>query len=73
MIILAPKKVIDFENSLNGGRIPCALLPEKHHKSPDKLRYLNHFKRAEFLICPKLTVFFRFDSYSNQNYLKQSP
>ena len=70
MMILTPRKVIGFENSVNSGGIPYALLPRKHQKSPAKSMHLNHFKRPQFLICPKLTVFFRFDSYSNTKPLK---
>ena len=37
MIILALRKIIDFENSAKDGRMPCTLLPTKGIKTPVKL------------------------------------
>ena len=70
MMILASRKTVGFENSVNNGGIPYALLPRKHQKSPAKLGYLNHFGILQFLIYTKLMMFFRFDSHSNTKPLK---
>ena len=70
MIILAPRKTVGFENSVNNGGIPYALLPGKHHKSSDKSVHLDHFKRTQFMIYPRFMTSSEFDSYSNTKLLK---
>lgn len=70
MMILASRKVIDFENSVNSGGISYALLPRKHQKSPANSMHLNHCKRTPFIIYPKFMAASEFNSYSSTKLLK---
>lgn len=65
MIVLALEKIVNFGNSAHSGRIPCKLLAEKQPKSLHKQVYANHFRRTQYLICPKSILLFRFDCHSN--------
>lgn len=65
MMIVAPRKVIGLENSVNSGGMPYALLSEKQPKLSAKLISVNCFRGAKYLVCPRSTLLFRFDCHSN--------
>jgi len=70
MTTLLLGKIINFENSVNDGGIPCTLLSEKQSKSSAKSIYVNHFRRAQLLICIKFTMLSKFDYHSHAKPLK---
>lgn len=73
MIILAPREVIDFENSVNSGGIPYVLLPEKQQKSSTKFMYLKYFRRAQLWVYPNFIVFLDLITIQTPKHIKQSP
>jgi len=70
MMILAPRKVIGFENSVNSGGIPYALLLEKYQKSPAKLIYSHTIMETLSHFLLKFRAFFMGNHFSNTKPLK---
>lgn len=73
MNILAPKKFLNFKNSITMGRMPCVLLPGKRLKTPAKLIYTYTITTITEILpnfYSKIMPIFRLDYFSSIKPLK---